>query len=118
MFPRSRIHTTWATPVHTYTLFYTIGYKVFIYGSTKKINKCHRSHSEQLGVSEFRTAPAAILRLELVERSLKLLEEVLLFRKDGEVDRARAGRGGGPVLMSIDLRLQIRVDLDLHRCAC
>ena len=81
---------------------------------------------EQSGIAERRAAPArAILRLELVERSLELLEEVLLFRKDGQVDRARAGRGGGPVLVSVELVLEILVDLDLHRyryrcdrCAC
>ena len=40
---------------------------------------------------------------------------MMLFREDGQVDLARAGRGGRDVLVCVDLRLEVRVDLHLSR---
>ena len=40
---------------------------------------------------------------------------MMLFREDGQVDLARAGRGGRDVLVCVDIRLEVRVDLHLSR---
>ena len=83
-----------------------------IYNISHFVKYGRRPHSL---VAELRAAPLTLLSLEVQERCIELLQEVMLFLEDGQVDLARAGRGGGDVLVLLDLRPEVRVDLQLGR---
>ena len=83
-----------------------------IYNISHFVKYGRRPHSL---VAELRAAPLTLLSLEVQERCIELLQEVMLFLEDGQVDLARAGRGGGDVLVRVYLRLKVRVDLHLGR---